>query len=53
MHFFLLAEGGNHLNGSMPGGKGSKLVSIQSGNVKLRHLGAIKSHFQHMALWSG
>ena len=35
------------------GGEGSTLVCIQSGNVKLRHFGAIKSHFQHMAQWSG
>ena len=38
---------------SSSGGAGSTLVCIQSGNVKLRHLGAIKSHFQHMAQWSG
>ena len=37
---------------SSSGGAGSTLVCIQSGNVKLRHLGAIKSHFQHMAQWS-
>ena len=40
-------------DGSSSGGGGSTLVCIQSGNVKLRHLGAIKSHFQHMAQWSG
>ena len=40
-------------DGSSMGGAGSTLVCIQSGNVKLRHLGAIQSHFQHMAQWSG
>ena len=41
------------LGGGMEKNEVAALVYIQSGNVKLRHLGAIKSHFQHMAQWSG
>ena len=49
----LRAGGGKSSDGSY-GGKGlqTSLHPIWE-RVKLRHLGAIKSHFQHMALWSG
>ena len=49
MHLSEFPERGGYLTALRRGGQGSTLVCIQSGNVKLRHLGAIKSHFQHMA----